>query len=500
MGSQIAKNSLFLYFRLVFLMFISFYTSRKLLELLGIDDFGVYNVVGSIVAIFGSIKGLMTSSTQRFLNFEMGKGNYSNVTNVFSMSVIVHLILALFFILVVEVFGLWYIGNKLVVDPSRLNAVYYVFQFSLFTVIVSILTVPYDALIIAHEKMKVYAYVSILDGLLKLLMIFVLIYLNGDNLILYAFSVLIISILIRVISSLYCKFKFRHIQFKWLWDSLLFRDMMTFSGWQFLGNTSFALQAQGINMLLNFFHGPVLNTARGLSLQVSGAIQTFTQNLLVASNPQIVKLYAQGEQKQFVNLVLKVSKYSFFMILLMVIPFLLYTDKLVIFWLSNIPEYLPLFLKLTLIYSIIRVFHNPLDSAIKASGDIKKYQVVDSFCLLLSLPLAFLFLWLRFNPVSVIIAMIFVELITLIAILRISFKIIGVRLNVYVKQVVVPSSVVCFIFMILFFVRKYFLYDLNLFVELIYFGVIYFLLIVYIWFFGINKEDKKIIEQKIFRK
>lgn len=481
-------------------MFISFYTSRKLLELLGIDDFGVYNVVGSIVAIFGSIKGLMTSSTQRFLNFEMGKGNYSNVTNVFSMSVIVHLILALFFILVVEVFGLWYIGNKLVVDPSRLNAVYYVFQFSLFTVIVSILTVPYDALIIAHEKMKVYAYVSILDGLLKLLMIFVLIYLNGDNLILYAFSVLIISILIRVISSLYCKFKFRHIQFKWLWDSLLFRDMMTFSGWQFLGNTSFALQAQGINMLLNFFYGPVLNTARGLSLQVSGAIQTFTQNLLVASNPQIVKLYAKGEHKQFINLILKVSKYSFFIILLMIIPFLLYTDVLIKLWLNNIPEYLSIFLKVTLVYSIVRVFHNPLDSAIKASGNIKSYQIIDAFCLFLSLPLAFFLLWMGYGPVSVIVAMIIIELVTLIAILKISKKVIELDLGIYFSKVIIPCSLSLLLFSFLFFLKGILIKEDVFVLNLGYLFFVYSIVILYMWFLGITKEDKELIINKIFKK
>lgn len=481
-------------------MLISFYTSRKLLELLGVDDFGVYNVVGSLVAIFGSIKGLMTSSTQRFLNFEMGKGNHDSVTNVFSMSVIVHLVLAVIFFIVVEFFGLWYIENKLVVDSSRLNAVYYVFQFSLLTVIVSILTVPYDALIIAHEKMKVYAYVSILDGTLKLLMIFLLVYFEGDNLVLYAFSVLIISIVIRLISSIYCRFVFKHIKFKWYWEPLLFKDMLAFSGWQFLGNTSFALQAQGINMLLNFFHGPVLNTARGLSLQVSGAIQTFTQNLLVASNPQIVKLYAQNKHQEYIELVLKVSKYSFFMILLMVIPFLLYTDLLIKVWLNDIPEYLSLFLKLTLIYSIIRVFHNPLDSAIKASGNIKKYQIVDSFCLLLSLPLAFLFLWMKCNPVFVIIAMIVIEIITLAAILKISSKIIELRIMAYVNRVIFPSVMILLIFMVLFFLKKIMVNEMNIVVELTYFVFVYVVIVSYIWFLGIDKEDKRLVVNKFLKR
>ncbi|RLJ97681.1 lipopolysaccharide biosynthesis protein [Tenacibaculum discolor] len=501
MRSSIAINTLFLYFRLVFLMFISFYTSRILLELLGVEDYGVYNVVGSLVAIFSSVKGLMTSSTQRFLNYEMGKGRSENINVVFSMSIMIHIALSVLFFIIVEAFGVWYIENKLVIAPERLSAAFYVFHFSLLSVIVSIMSIPYDALIVANEKMKVYAYISILDGILKLLLILVLLYSTVDSLILYSVGVFIITIVIRGASSLYCKRTFKDIKFRISWESNLFKEMLKFSGWQFFGNTGYAIQNQGINMLLNLFYGPALNTVRGLSQKVSGALQMFTQNLLIASNPQIVKLYAQGEQERFIHLVLKVMKYSFFLIMMLMIPFLLFTIDLLDLWLKEVPSFLEEFIQLTLIYSMVRVFHNPIDSAIKAKGDIRSYQIFDSFFLLLSLPLSYFFLLKGFPPVSVIVSMIIMEVINLIFLLFYTKKKLNIKFFEYFNVVGIPVIVVVSIELLFFYVKNQKLILLNTFFDkIIFVSINYILILSFIWFVGTDESEKQFLINKIKRK
>ena len=418
---------------------IAFYTSRILLRELGVDDFGVYNVVGGVVAMFSSLRGAFASSIQRFLNHEMGLNNFYEIKRIFSMSIVIHIVICACFLLLTETAGLWFVNNKLVIDASRLASANWVFHFSILAALVTIMTIPYDALIIAHERMDVFACISILDAALKLLVVLLLVWFGGDKLKLYAVLLFLVSLITRSVSSIYCRRRFEECRFRFFRDKDLFKKLGSFAGWNFLGNTAYALSNEGANILLNIFGGPSANAARGIAYQVRSAVTTFIGNIQTAANPHSVKLYAQKKAEELFTVIYTTSRVAFFIILIVCLPVFAYTEPLLKVWLGEVPEHSAGFVKLILLFLLVRVFHGPLDTLFKATGKIKAYQIVDSAILLLTIPLSYLLLKTGFALESVFVVMAVVELINLVAILCVAKKTAQLRIAEYLEKVMVRS-------------------------------------------------------------
>lgn len=309
---RVARNTLLLYFRMFLNMAITLYTSRVILKYLGIEDYGIYNVVGGLVSMFSLISGSLSNSVSRFITFELGKGNNQKLRKIFSISVLIHIILAIIIFLAVEFIGVWFLNVHMNINESRISAANWVLQFSLLTFIVNIISVPYNAIIIAYEKMKAFAYVSILEVTLKLVAVYLLIISPIDRLIMYSFLLFLIAILLRVIYGIYCKTHFNECAIKLTWDKNIIIEMSQFAGWNFLGSLSNIFKTQGVNILINIFHGATLNAAQGIATQINNAVQSFSENFMTALNPQIIKSYASNDINRSLNMVKVGARLSFF--------------------------------------------------------------------------------------------------------------------------------------------------------------------------------------------
>ncbi len=424
------------------LMLISFYTSRVVLYQLGVEDFGIYNFVFSLTAIFTSLKGLFSSATQRYLNNAMGKGEDEILQNIFSISIVIHVLIAIIFTFFVEVFGLWFFEFKINVPESRMFAAQVVFQVAIVTAILDIITIPFDAEIIAHEKMDVYAYFAVFEGLAKLVIALLLTVVGPDKLIIYAFLIFFVQLVVRFITFLYCRKHFIECRYTKPHDKQLFLEMSKFAGWQFFGNTSFTLVHNGTNMVLNIFGGPIVNAARGVTIQVNNALSQFLSNILTALNPHCVKLYASGQENQLMNMVLFMSKIMYFVQLLLVIPLYIMADEILSLWLVEVPEYTLDFLRIVLIWSLVRAFHSPLDTLFKAVGNIKYYQMFEGLFQPLMPISAYIALRLGFPFSSAFILMVIFEFLSLVGILIIASHIIGLKISTYFEKVIVPSLII----------------------------------------------------------
>ena len=352
-NKRIAKNTLLLYFRMLFTMAVSLYTSRVVLNTLGVEDFGVYNVVGGVVAMFGFINGSMSSATQRYITFALGKGDKTWLQTVFSTTLQIHTLIAGIIVLLGETVGLWFLYNKMQIPADRMDAAFWVLQCSIVATIVMIISVPYNADIIAHEKMSAFAYISILEVVLKLVIVYMLVVFSFDKLILYAFLLLAIQLLIRFCYSIYCNRHFEETKYRHVWDKALFKEMTGFAGWSLFGNLAGVLFSQGLNMLLNVFFGPIVNAARAVAVQVQSAIQQFVGNFQMALNPQITKTYAKGELGDMHSLMFRSARFSFFLLYFLSLPVLFETNFILTIWLKTVPENTVVFLRIMICTSLI---------------------------------------------------------------------------------------------------------------------------------------------------
>lgn len=397
-NKRIAKNTLLLYFRMIITMLVSLYTSRVVLNTLGVEDFGIYNVVGGVVAMFGFLNSSMASATQRFLSFELGRQDYAQLKKVFSMSLNIHFLIAIVIFILAETVGLWFLNTRMVIPAERMEAAQWVYQFSVLAFMVTILSVPYNASIIAYEKMNVFAYISILEVSLKLLIVFMLQWFDYDKLKLFAVLTFSVSLIIRIIYGGYCKRKLPTCTYAFVKDKALFRTLFSYTGWNLWGNLAAVTMGQGINILLNLFFGPVVNAARGIAYQVSSAVTQFVTNFQMAVNPQIIKSYASGDRKYMHQLIFTASKYSFFLLFTLALPLLLETEYVLKLWLKIVPDYAVLFTRLVLCIVLVDCISGPLMTAAQASGDIKVYQSVLGGMLLFILPISYMFLKLGYPP------------------------------------------------------------------------------------------------------
>lgn len=434
-----------LYFRMILTMLVTLYTSRVVLNTLGVEDFGIYNVVGGVVVMFSFLNSAMSSATQRFLSFELGKNNIKQFTKVFSMSINIHALIALIILFLAETIGLWFVNTQLVIPADRLDAANWVYQCSILAFMVTIMSVPYNASIIAHEKMGAFAYISILEVSLKLLIVFMLQWLAFDKLKLYAVLFLSVAVIIRLVYGFYCKLRITGCRYVWTADKKLFQTLFSFAGWNLWGNMAAAAMDQGTNILINMFYGPIINAARGIAYQAGSAIRLFVSNFQVAVNPQLVKRYASNNLSSMHELVFQSSKYSYLLLLLLGFPAYIESDYLIYIWLGQIPSYSSVFLKLVIIIQLIDCLSGPLMTAAQASGRIKLYQFVIGSIFICSLPLSYVFLKLGFSVVSVFYVNILISILTLIFRLLIITPLIKMNISEYIKSVLLKIVLVTFI-------------------------------------------------------
>ena len=435
-------------------MGVSLYTSRVVLNTLGIEDFGVYNIVGGIVVLFGFFNSAMSAATQRFLSFDIGKNDTVQLNKTFNATLNIHFLIAILVLILAETVGLWFVNYKLNLPESRMNAVNWVYQFSVLTFLFGIIQVPYNALIIARERMNVFAYISIFEVILKLLIVYLLVVVNCDKLKLYAFLLFVIAFCIRLIEKEYCKLHFDESKYSFHYDKEFTKVLLSFSGWSLFGNIAAIARAQGNNILLNLFFGTALNASYGIAMQVQGVVTTFVSNFQMAVNPQIIKQYAAGNTEQSLKLIYQSSKLSFFIMFLITFPIIFNVDYVLELWLKKPPANTSIFVILSLLNVLIDTISGPLMIGAQAHGNIKWYQIVIGTLIFLCLPSSYFLLKLFNNPQLVFYTIIGVNLMSLF--LRIAFLKYMIRLsiidffkNVLFRIILVVSSFLIFYYLII---------------------------------------------------
>ena len=437
-NKRIAKNTLVLYVRMLFTMGISLFTSRVILQTLGVEDYGISSVVGGVISMFTFINAAMVSSTQRYLNFELVRGDANQLRSVFSTSLQIHALIALAIIVLSETVGLWFLNEKLVIPEARMTAAMWVYQCSILSCAVSIMSTPYNAVIVAHEKMSAFAYISILDVSLKLLVVYLLVVLPFDKLIILAILNLLVQLFIRYIYTLYCHRHFPESYFQFGFNKTLFKEMFGFAGWSFWGNLAAILYTQGLNMMLNIFFGPIVNAARGIAVQVQSAVQQFVGGFQTALNPQITKNYASNNLPQMHSLMFRSARFSFLLLFFLSLPVLMETNFILTLWLKTVPDDAVIFTQIMICISLIYTTANPCIIANQATGKVKIYQMVVGGILLLILPISYVVLKLGAPAYSVFIVHFCIESLAQFSRMYMLRKLIHLPLWQYMKNIYIP--------------------------------------------------------------
>lgn len=432
---RIARNTLMLYVRMLVLMLVGLYTSRVVLDALGENDFGIYDVVGGVVAMFTIISGSLNSAISRFITFELGKTDGQRLNKVYSTAVLIQLVIAAVVVSVAEPVGLWFISNEMTIDPSRIPAARTVLHFSLASFVINMMSVPQMASITAHEKMSAYAYIGLLDGFLRLGAAVLISRSSSDRLVLYAALMTMTVLLVRMAYGLYCRRYFPECRFRMVRDLSLVREMFSFAGWNFIGVSAGVLRDQGGKILINIFTGPAVNAARGVALQLSGAVQGFVTNFMTAVNPQITKSYAAGDREYMYFLISKSSRMSYYLLFVLALPVLFNTGYLLDLWLKDVPSHSELFVQLFLVFTLSESLSNPLITAQLATGNIRNYQLVVGGLQLLNIPLSYVFLKLGAVPEVTVMVAVAISQICLFARLFMLRGMIGLPAGDFLKKV-----------------------------------------------------------------
>ena len=434
-NKRIAKNTLLLYFRMLFMMVVSLYTSRVILNALGVEDFGIYNVVGGVVAMFSVISGSLSAAISRFITYELGKGDQSKLNKIFSASVTIQLLLSLIIVVLIESVGVWFLNAKMTIPVERMTAANWVLQFSIITFVINLISVPYNAVIIAHERMSAFAYISILEAVGKLAIAFLIMWSPIDKLIYYAILMCAVAVIVRFTYGHYCKKHFAECTYHFHWDKDILKQMFGFAGWNFIGAASAVLRDQGGNIVINLFYGPAVNAARGIAIQVNNAVTGFVTNFMTALNPQITKSYASGDSDYMMTLIFQGARLSFYMLLLLSLPILINTHYILVVWLKLVPEHAVLFVQLILTFAMSESISNPLITAMLATGKIRNYQIVVGGLQMMNLPISYICLRLGCIPESVLIVAIAISQCCLAARLYMLRSMIGLSSIKFLRKV-----------------------------------------------------------------
>ncbi len=432
---RIAKNTLMLYFRMFFLMILGVFSSRIVLEALGESDYGIYSVVGGVVAMFGLVSGSLSTTINRFLAFEMGQGESAQIGKVYSMSVNVQILLSVLIVIVAEPVGLWFIDNKMTIPPDRIEAAHLVMHFSLLSFVINLLSVPQMAAITAYEKMSAYAWVGMLDGVLRFGAALAISVAASDRLVLYGTLMAGVVLAVRCAYGIYCRKFIPECRYQFIYDKSLLKQMTKFAGWSFIGVTSGVLRDQGGNVLINIFFTPAVNAARALAFQLNGAVQNFVTNFMTAVNPQITKSFSAGDFDYMHSLVRRSSRMSFYLLFILSLPILFNTDFLLGLWLASVPETTASFARLFIIFALSESISNPLITAMLATEEIRQYQIVVGGLQLLNLPISYIFLKMGFPPQTTVVVAIVMSQICLAARLGLLRKMINLSVRTFIKRI-----------------------------------------------------------------
>lgn len=445
---RIAKNTVMLYMRMIVMTLIGIYTSRVILQTLGVQDFGVYQAVGGVLGMFGIVTSSLSTAVSRYLTFELGRGDLQQLKKVFSTSINVQFAIAASIVIFGCSIGWWFVNYKMNIPDGRIAAANWVLFCIVLSAAVSLVSVPYGSSIVSHERMSVYAYMSILDVVLKLSIVFALYLSPFDKLKTYAVLLLSVSLLMRYIYYRYCKKQFAECRYQFVYDKQLIKDMTKFAGWSFFGNGAWILNTQGVSILINIFFGVTLNAARGIASQIEGLVTTFVNNFMVALSPQITKLYASGDLKNMHTLICRGSRFSFFLMIFLGVPCCLETRRLLMIWLGVVPEYTVIFTRLSFISSICTLLGYTLVTAQYATGDIKRYQIIITIFGAWVFPLTWLAFALGGSPIWTYIVYSFVYFILIFVRIYLVKDMIHMPWTRYVNEVLVKGSVVLAICMI----------------------------------------------------
>lgn len=437
-SKRIAKNTIFLYMRMLLIMAVSLYTSRVILQTLGVEDFGIYNVVGGLATSFAFFSSSLSNATQRFLNFELGKNDPQGANRVFCLSFLIYIVIIIAVVIIAEIIGIWMINYKLIIPAERLVAANWVFHTTVIGLAVTLISSVFDSVLIARENMKIYAYISIVEVLLKLFIVYTLNWSEIDKLKLYSILFLISHTIIKSISILYCAKRYPECKLKFVWDFNIFKEMFRFIGWNGVGTAVWMINDQGINVLLNIFFGPIVNAARGVSVQVGSAVNNFSNNFFTAVRPQIVKSYAAKDYEYFGKLINLSSKYSFFLMWLLSLPIIMRCGDILGVWLHDTPDYAVVFVQWILLYNCINVLTSPFWSGVQAVGNLKKYILIGSVVFLMAFPISFIFLKFGWSPVVVFQVMTIMRIVYLSVTIRIFSKMVKFSITNYLLQTIYP--------------------------------------------------------------
>lgn len=495
--TRIAKNTVFLYLRSLIVLLISLYTSRIVLQVLGVEDYGIYCVVGGVIGLLALLSQTMRATYQRFYNVEMGKKNYDGVVKMFQLSLTTQLLLAIIIVLLGETLGLWFVVNKLVIPDNRLTAAVWVYQASIITFVVNIFAAPFGALITAYEKMGFFAIVSIVDAVLRLGIVFLIQILPGDSLIVYAYLLMLVAFTNIIMYYVYCKNNIPTTKVKLLWNKHELKTMITFSGWSILGELGNTVKTQGINIILNLFFGPVVNAARGVASQVLNAVNQFISSFQTSIRPQLTKSYASGDNDYMRKLYYSSTKLSYYLLFTLSLPIILEIDFLLHVWLGdNVPENTAVFTRLVLMTAFVSAFANPTSCIAYATGNIKWFSILVGLGNVIILPIAWAFLALGYGPVStLVVSLVFTALVQFIRMVIVS-KITVLRLSDYLKNVIFPT----FIFTVIAAILPVLAFKLmqQSFIRLVSTVLISICSCIFTaWFIGLNEFEKGFIKAKI---
>lgn len=498
-NKRIAKNTIILYFRMLLTMGVSLFTVRIVLDTLGTVDYGLYSVIGGVVSMFSFLSGTMASASQRFFAYELGRKNYDQLKKTFSMTMTIYIIIAVVILILSESIGLWFLNHKMTIPSERMEAARWVYQFTILSFMLTVLTTPYYASIIAHEKMKIYAFVSIIEVILKLLIVYLLVLFSFDKLKLYSVLMFGTTAIVTFFYRSYCKRTFNECRYAFSWDQPLFKEIVTYSGWNLIGSFAWVLKNQGLDIVLNIFFGPAVNAARGIAAQIKNSINQFVQNFMTATIPQIIKYYAADQRQEMIKLVFQSSKISYFLLFIISMPVLLETDYILSLWLKDIPEFAVVFTRLVVIAALIETLAFPLRSIVQATGKVKKYQATVGGIALLNIPASFIFLKLGYPPQTVFWVVIVIEILLLMQRLVILKELIRFSVVNYLSEVIarlIFTSLLAYVVPAI--IHIYYETGISRFLLTFFTGIIFSGITIY--FIGLSKGERQILINIIKRR
>lgn len=499
-NTRIAHNAFFLYVRMFFILIVNLYTVRVIWHTLGEDDFGIYSVVGGIVTMFAFLNNGMVSSSQRFISYEIGTGNFEQLQKVFNIASIVHLLIAIVVVLVGETIGLWFVNSKLNIPDDRDFAMNIVYQCSLFSLFFTIISVPYNSCIVAHEHMNVYGYLGILESFLKLSIVFLLDFIKGDKLIVYGILILSVTILMRILYTVYCKMNFKECKNnKQKNDYGIMKQMFSFAGWSFIGNMGITFKDQGLNVILNMFFNVAINASKAISSQVSGATSAFVGYFQMALNPQITKRYASGNIGDMLTLIFRGCKYSFILMAIIVIPLFSLTELVLRLWLGEAQSLTIGFVRISLITCLVESLVGPITTALQATGKIKNFQIIIATIAIINLPIAWIWLKMNLNPYSVFFIALITSFMALIARIYLLHKLVKFSFKEFLRIVLFKNFPTVLLYGTITYFISVYLRDNDYALILInIIGVAIFLFLTY--FLLLDRKEREFLSKLILRR